>query len=209
MIETKGLVGAIEAADSAVKAAAVKLIGYKKVTGGLVMIAVTGEVAAVQAAIDAGSAAAARVGEVISQHVIPRPQVEFGIVIDADMPDHDPFSPEPEGNISQKLDQDIEKTGNSGVEDDSTIIEPEPGLGTDALKPDESGEEEIIISSEPPTVEIDSDSYLKDLKQMTVGELRRLARKTPGIAIHGREISKANKKRLIVEILKAKEENKD
>lgn len=73
MIETKGLVGSIEAADAMVKAANVRLIGKTLVGGGLVTVMVTGDVGAVKAATDAGAAAAARVGDLISIHVIPRP----------------------------------------------------------------------------------------------------------------------------------------
>lgn len=73
MVETKGLVGAIEAADAMVKAANVKLIGYEKIGSGLVTVMVRGDVGAVKASTDAGSAAAQKVGELISVHVIPRP----------------------------------------------------------------------------------------------------------------------------------------
>ena len=73
MIETKGLVGAIEAADAMVKAANVHLIGKVHVGGGLVTVMVRGDVGAVKAAVEAGGAAAKRVGELISVHVIPRP----------------------------------------------------------------------------------------------------------------------------------------
>ena len=73
MIETKGLVGSIEAADAMVKAANVRLIGKVQVGGGLVTVMVRGDVGAVKAAVDAGAAAASRVGELISTHVIPRP----------------------------------------------------------------------------------------------------------------------------------------
>ncbi|MBO7274808.1 MAG: BMC domain-containing protein [Clostridia bacterium] len=79
MIETKGLIGAIEAADAMVKAANVKLIGKVHVGGGLVSVMVRGDVGAVKSATDAGAAAASRVGELLSVHVIPRPHddVEF------------------------------------------------------------------------------------------------------------------------------------
>ena len=79
MIETKGLVGSIEAADAMVKAANVKLIGKVHVGGGLVTVMVRGDVGAVKSATDAGAAAASRVGELVSVHVIPRPHddVEF------------------------------------------------------------------------------------------------------------------------------------
>ncbi len=73
MIETRGLVGAIEAADAMVKAANVVLIGKEKSGGGLVTVMVRGDVGAVKAATEAGSAAAGRIGELISSHVIPRP----------------------------------------------------------------------------------------------------------------------------------------
>lgn len=73
MVETRGLVPAIEAADAMVKAANVKLIGYEKIGHGLVTVMVRGDVGAVKSATDAGAAAAKRVGEVVSIHVIPRP----------------------------------------------------------------------------------------------------------------------------------------
>ncbi len=73
MVETKGFVGAIEAADAMVKAANVKLCGKEKIGSGLVTVMVRGDVGAVKAAVDAGAAAAKRVGELYSVHVIPRP----------------------------------------------------------------------------------------------------------------------------------------
>jgi microcompartment protein CcmL/EutN len=77
MVETKGLVALIEAADTMVKAAKVKLVGYEKTGSGLVTVMVRGDVAAVKAATDAGAAAARRVGELVSVHVIPRPHAEL------------------------------------------------------------------------------------------------------------------------------------
>ena len=76
MVETRGLVGAVEAADAMVKAAKVLLVGKQQVGGGLVTVMVRGDVGAVKAATDAGAAAARRVGELISVHVIPRPHEE-------------------------------------------------------------------------------------------------------------------------------------
>ena len=73
MVETKGLVGAIEAADAMVKAANVQLVGKEKIGSGLVTVMVRGDVGAVKASVDAGAAAAKRVGELVSVHVIPRP----------------------------------------------------------------------------------------------------------------------------------------
>ena len=76
MVETQGLVGAIEAADAMTKAANVQLMGYEKIGSGLVTVMVRGDVGAVKAAVDAGSAAAERVGKVVSVHVIPRPHAD-------------------------------------------------------------------------------------------------------------------------------------
>jgi len=76
LVETKGLVGAIEAADAMVKAANVRLIGYEKIGSGLITVMVRGDVGATKAATDAGAAAASKVGELISVHVIPRPHTD-------------------------------------------------------------------------------------------------------------------------------------
>ena len=73
LVETKGLVGAIEAADAMVKSANVQLVGYEKIGSGLVTVMVRGDVGAVKAAVEAGSAAAEKLGEIIAVHVIPRP----------------------------------------------------------------------------------------------------------------------------------------
>ena len=73
MVETRGLIGSIEAADAMVKAADVHLIGKTQIGSGLVTVMVRGDVGAVKAAVEAGGAAAARLGEVIATHVIPRP----------------------------------------------------------------------------------------------------------------------------------------
>ncbi len=81
MIETKGLVSAIEAADAMVKAANVKLVGKEKVGSGLVTVIVRGDVGAVKAATDAGAAAADRVGELVSVHVIPRPHGDVEMIL--------------------------------------------------------------------------------------------------------------------------------
>ena len=81
MVETKGLVGSIEAADAMVKAANVSLIGTVHVGGGLVTVMVRGDVGAVKAATDAGAAAAAKVGELVSVHVIPRPHPEVEFIL--------------------------------------------------------------------------------------------------------------------------------
>ncbi len=83
MVECRGLVAMIEAADTMVKTANVRLVGYEKVDAGLVTAIVRGEVGAVKAAVDAGAAAARRIGEVVSIHIIPRPhnEVDDGVPV--------------------------------------------------------------------------------------------------------------------------------
>ena len=86
MVETRGLVGSIEAADAMVKAANVTLIGKVVIGGGYVTVMVRGDVGAVKAATDAGAAAASRVGELVSVHVIPRPHSDVEYILPSDNP---------------------------------------------------------------------------------------------------------------------------
>src|SRR5205823_13771026 len=81
MVETKGLVALVEASDAMLKSANVTLVGWQKIGSGLVTALVLGDVAAVKAAVDAGAAAAGRVGEVIGVQVIPRPHEDLGAVL--------------------------------------------------------------------------------------------------------------------------------
>ena len=81
MIETKGLVALIEASDAMIKAANVTMLGWQKIGSGLVTALVVGDVAAVKAAVDAGAAAAGRIGEVVGVQVIPRPHEDLGTVL--------------------------------------------------------------------------------------------------------------------------------
>ena len=81
MIETRGFAAMVEAGDAMVKAAKVELIGYERIGGGYVTVIARGDVAAVRAALDAGSRAAERVGEIISVHIIPRPHTNVDEVL--------------------------------------------------------------------------------------------------------------------------------
>ncbi len=92
MVETRGLVGSIEAADAMVKAANVHLVGKQLVGGGLVTVMVRGDVGAVKSAVEAGGAAAKRVGELVSVHVIPRPHEEVEDILPGAAP-----APAPKG----------------------------------------------------------------------------------------------------------------
>ena len=83
MVETRGLIAALEAADAMVKAANVVLVGKEQIGSGLVTVMVRGDVGAVKASVDAGAAAAKRVGELVSVHVIPRPHQDVEKIIPA------------------------------------------------------------------------------------------------------------------------------
>src|SRR6266498_779886 len=98
MVETKGLIGSVEAADAMVKAANVSLIGKEYIGAGYVTVLVRGDVGAVKAATDAGAAAARRVGELISVHVIPRPHTEVDRVLPKG--GHTGYSPDEQAQLS-------------------------------------------------------------------------------------------------------------
>lgn len=182
LIETHGLVAAIEAADAALKTAAVELINYTKVTGGLVTVAVSGEVAAVQAAVAAGSAAAAKVGQLVSQHVIPRPLADLRLLVGKD-----DGGPEPSGPADHS-------SGPAAPEECAAMARP-PELRDSQQDPGDAVKEEATEGEAAAREQLESLSVIK---------LRELARKTEGIAIQGRQISKANKEQLIYEIMRAK-----
>ena len=137
LIETRGFTGVVEAADAAVKAAAVELAAVEKIDGGLVSIRILGDVGAVQAAVQAAAEAADRVGQLVSRHVIPNP--------------HDDL--------------------------------------VDAFE---------LNGAKPPSL-----PHNPDVSGLSVAELRRLARQTPGLSIRGREISRATRQQLVQALLSA------
>ena len=117
MIETKGLVGAIEAADAMVKSANVQLVGKEQIGGGLVTVMVRGDVGAVKAATDAGAAAAEKVGELISVHVIARPHME----VDAILPKGRGGQQSAAGKQCSGMSRPFGRTSGIGTENGSTI----------------------------------------------------------------------------------------
>jgi microcompartment protein CcmL/EutN len=197
LVETKGLVGAIEAADAMVKTANVILIGKEVTRGALVTIKVIGDTAAVRSAVEAGAAAAQRVGELVSQHIIPRPAEGLEELIFA-------ASPRRQEEVERMLRGDPEP---------KTVIpppvkEPAPAAAPHA-EPEESEAPEQEIRQEeaytmPEGLTPELEEYFKQLDVLTVHELRKTARSTEGISIHGRQISRANKKELMEELLRVK-----
>lgn len=183
MIETRGLVASIEAADAMVKAASVTLISKTHVGGGLVTVMVEGDVGAVKAATDAGAAAAERVGELISVHVIPRPAADVAHILDR-RPEPKP-EPEPE----------------------PTAPEPEPQPEVPEPEPEEAAHTEEMKEEQPeeaPAEKMDlSELTPEALGKMTVAKLRIVARELGTTGMSRRDIRFAKKEDLIERITKA------
>lgn len=229
LIETKGLIAAIESADNMLKAADVTLLEKTHVGGGLVTVAVVGDVGAVKAAVDAGAAAAQRVGELISVHVIPRPHSTLDglivnvhpLVVDPDPEDPDPEDPNPEdpdpcdpgsGADSaaeeaphvieevKKAEDAVEKIEERVVEQTVAKAPVKAPVKKEAPVAEKSGKEELTKDAVDAWVrEFGLDKALAKLKALAVVKLRRLAREYKTFGITGRAISKADKGILLAE----------
>ncbi len=207
LIETKGLIGAIEAADAMLKAANVKLVSKEKSTAALVTIKVVGEVAAVRAAVDAGTAAAQRVGQLVSAHVIPRPadELEF-IIYDQHVAagtdskkvkqkkkisspgDYSLFEPNEEKEEQKIEEVSEEKELKEKVEEKLEAEE------VSEIKVEDSEQSEIEVEKKESTEDVPAKAELENLN---VHELRHLARSFENFPIKGRDISKANRQKLL------------
>lgn len=203
MIETYGLVPSIEAADAMLKAAEVRLLERTFVKGGLVTITVTGDVAAVKASVDAGAAAAARLGErcLVTQHVIPRPHVEVGETI---------VNPVPLSEMKEKEEttgEDDEDGPKQGVKKETEEVREE----AKTIVENAVEETEVQKFEAEELTKEDIDKIVKNqglekamdvLGSCKVVKLRNLAREYEGLEIAGRLISKANKTTLLEELKK-------
>ncbi len=220
LIETKGLIGAIEAADAMLKAANVKLVSKEKITAALVTVKIIGETAAVKSAVDAGAAAAQRVGQLVSAHVIPRPDDQLedliyfpsitpGIQSEETAKKEKPvkektvvkeFEEEKveEESLFDKTEKEeteavpIKRRGRPRLEK----TEPQAPSRLDSLRK-EALKEIRKVESEKPSAsgEIPTNEQLSELN---VHELRHLARSFDNFPIKGRQISRANRDELIV-----------
>ena len=179
MIETSGLLSAIEAADAGLKAARVRLLGTDYVRGGLVMVRFEGEVAAVQAAVDAGTLAAKRIGLVISSHVIPRAMPEVFCILASD-PSVGPRKRHQGGCASCG--------GCEGGMRELRACNADQKSGSAAKKP----------VSDPVSVSHPvSKPDLNELQKWKVVTLRSYVRKLPGFSLTANEIRYANKAKLL------------
>ncbi len=192
MIETRGLLASIEAADAMLKAADVTLLDRTKVGGGLVTISVTGDVAAVKAAVDAGAAAAERLGDglLVTQHVIARPQQDVELLFrppeeKAAKPKEIPEEPSDEGG-EEPLPQEPEST----QEPEQEPEQPEQKQAVGQI----SREWCDALFQQEGTARL-----MEVLGSCSVVKLRYLARSYPEFEIAGRAISKANRSRLLKE----------
>ena len=177
MIEVYGYLTAVEALDSALKAANVSRLGLEKVRGGLVTVLVEGDVGAVKAAMDASAAAAERVGTVISVHVIPRPADDVTRMLKGGKEPEEPTPPEPEKPSEPEISSEPD-----------TLSEPE----SEAVKAEE-GEK------------APQDVTVEEMQTMGVDALRRLARALEIKNMTRAEIRFAKKQELIQKITEFKE----
>jgi len=200
LIETKGLIGAIEAADAMAKAAQVKIVSKEKISAGLVTIKIVGEVAAVRSAVDAGSVAAQRVGELVSTHIIPRPHAELEYIIyDHPVAKTDEQEPKPGVEIKPENNVPVETEPEFVDSPDEFSAELEIDEEPPQLFPAEPeflGTQEKDTSSENIEADIELPPQV-ELEQLNVHKLRHLARQYPNFPIKGRDISKANRQVLI------------
>lgn len=192
MIETRGLLASIEAADAMLKAADVTLLDRTKVGGGLVTISVTGDVAAVKAAVDAGAAAAERLGDglLVTQHVIARPQQDVELL----------FRP-PEEKAVKPEEIPEEQPSDEGGEEPQPQ-EPEPEQEPEQLEQPAQKQAVGQISREWCDALFQQEGttrLMEVLGSCSVVKLRYLARSYPEFEIAGRAISKANRSRLLKE----------
>ena len=208
LIETKGLIGAIEAADAMVKTANVKLVSKEKITAALVTIKIIGEVAAVKAAVDAGAAAAQRVGQLVSAHVIPRPDDQLENIIYSDAESLTAIKKEK--TVTKKKEEIvIEEKPETGIvnkeEDNDEVIvkdrqEEESFLFTEVeeKKVPKKVHKGVGVNKQKAAFINSSNSVPSDeeLDELNVHELRNLARTFENFPIKGRQISRALKDEL-------------
>ncbi|MFH5835181.1 BMC domain-containing protein [Proteiniclasticum sp. C24MP] len=193
LIETYGYVGAVEAADAALKAADVSLVDLVKVRGGIMTLTLIGEVAAVKASVDAGAASAERLGVLLTSHVIARLDEEVWSIVEPDGkdPEDDPDPSDEEEKEEEHTEEPDPLKGKEAEEETPDEPSPQPG------KEEPTAKEKSLPKEE---------SFSKEtMKSLKVVELRRIARKLDGIKIPKNQIKFANKAELMKEISEAQE----
>lgn len=208
MIETIGLVSAIEAADAGLKAADVRLLGTDYVRGGLVMVRFEGEVAAVQAAVDAGAASAKRVGRVFSAHVIPRAMPEVFCMLASDVNEgpaklHSGGCAQCGGceggrrELEALKKQEAQQSANRAEAKRSTDVKREEArstISTGARSTDEAAPQNVGPSSAEAVTLAQNSAYIASLK---VVQLRQLVRRLPDFPMTANDIRYSSKQQLL------------
>ena len=196
LIETKGLIGAIEAADAGTKAANVKLIAKEYATGALVLVKFEGEVAAVKSAVDAAAAAAQRVGQLVSAHVIPRPDDQIDDIV------YETSIPKKEISTKKSVNKSVKKE--KPVKEDTSLFdsheEVKEEVEEEVVEAPEEKVEEVIEEKEEQEEELKEEKAIppiSELEILNVHQLRKLARSYENFPIKGRDISKANRGTLL------------
>ncbi len=193
MVETRGLVGAIEAADAMLKAANVKFVGKEKVVPALITIKVIGDTAAVKAAVDAGAEAAKRVGQLVSVHVIPQPDEQLKIIlpgIDA--------KEKPQGKDSSKTEK------KTPAQKPSIEAEPKEEVKTVIEKPESKVKkiEKVEKVEEAEPVKVSTSSAMTSSSSDTIARLRREALGNKAVSEKTKSIPLKQKEKLAEKELK-------
>ena len=197
MLETRGLLAAIESADVMLKAAEVRLLERTFVGGGLVTVTITGDVAAVKASIDAAAAAVYRLGAelLVSQHVIPRPHSELGETIISPVPLAELHSEKTEEFTEIAEDTATDNEASETAELQETTMPAETDEIKDAAEMHKDDMDRLVA-------EKGIDKAVEIINRCKVVKLRNLAREYKDFGISGRDVSKANKTALVEEFRK-------
>ncbi|MDN9010166.1 BMC domain-containing protein [Brevibacillus laterosporus] len=206
LIEVKGLLASIEAADAAMKAANVTLIGLEKIKNGFVTVKITGDVSAVTAAVEAGAEAVTRVGTLISKHVISNPDDNLYRMVE--QPSSLPFQSRDRRQAKQitqttSKPKELGKSGKSKTTEE--LQHPDSELLPDQREP-------LVDTASPPLTKSENaliplpKSQAEQLEKMTVGELREEAKRLGIVKINDRQMRQAKKAQLVQEITKLHKE---
>ena len=215
LVETRGLVAAIEAADAMVKAANVTLIGKERTDPALITIKIVGETAAVRSAVDAGSSAAKRVGVLVSTHIIPQPDDQMAAllpeikddserkpkIIEKEIPEKKekvaaPAVKSVPEEVKKEKKEELREEIKEETEPSDEVTDTISRLRKEALGAEEETEKK---EREKPKVSSLKKAKIKmeEVEILNVHQLRRFARGIEGFPIQGREISRANRKELL------------
>jgi len=205
LIETRGMVAAVEAADAMVKAANVRLHSCTLVKGGLVTVQVLGDVGAVKAAVDAGVAAASRIGQVIACHVIPRPHEEVA-EMEGFGPKPSPQEPGPGPGPVRGPGRDPEPGPQPKPDPPAAAMQepaPAPEARAENARPGPSGDAPVLAELRRLLPDMEELERVSSLSDLSVATLRRVARALPSISLSRAQIRDGTKDQILSAIREA------